>query len=88
MLAHEYERFRFTDIVDGRCVELDGIHVLTKHWPSLIREETLFASWRIAHLPSGWTVAIEPVAVALPRFLASETSCPDAGRGLASGGGS
>jgi hypothetical protein len=78
-----YERFRYTDILDdGEVVELDGIHAETERWLEVIADEPSFASWRIAHLPSGWTVAVEPIRVCLPRFLAT---CPNASRGLAGG---
>lgn len=83
MSDHLYERVRFTDVLNnGEVVELDAIHALTSMWPDVLADEPSFTSWRIGHLPSGWTIAIEPISIALPRFLAS---CPDASRRLAGG---
>ena len=67
-----YERVRFRDVLpDGQIVELDAIHARTSLWAEVLTDEPSFAGWRVGHLPSGWTIAIEPVSVTLPRFLAS-----------------
>lgn len=66
-----YVRFRFTDFYNEEVMELDGIHIRTKEWKALIAGEPSFADWRVAHLPNGWTVAIEPIGTVATRILDS-----------------
>lgn len=63
-----YERMRFITVFEGQVIELDGIHLPTDLWPTLIAGKPSFTAWRVAHLPSGWTVAVEPLDIALARF--------------------
>jgi hypothetical protein len=78
-----YERIRFTDVYDGEVVELDAIHLPTSDWDDLVAGEPSFLGWRFAHLPSGFTMAIEPIGVVVTRLLDSVR--PDLG-GSGSGG--